>query len=73
MYVITELSGDIALLIPVKIKDEVISLLVEPFDDEAEAKQFWQEYGNTFCILLSDDNDKGILATLSEQEQLHYA
>lgn len=70
MYAITEWPGDIALSIPVKIKDEIISLLVEPFDDEAEAKQFWQEYGNTFCILLADDNDKSILATLSEQAQL---
>lgn len=45
------------------IATEVLTLLVEPFKNEAEAKLFWQECPSTIIIL----NEKTVLAELNSQ------
>jgi hypothetical protein len=66
MKMINGWLGDVELSLAKEEKDKVISLLIEPFKNEIEAKAFWQSYGNTLFIASANDTVNSLLS-LPEQ------
>jgi hypothetical protein len=74
MKMITDWPCDVELSLAEDEKEKVISLLIEPFENESEAKVFWQNYGNTLFIVSANDTVESILS-LPEQlkQQVNHA
>mgnify|MGYP000167991634 FL=1 len=74
MKMITDWPGDVDLSLAEDEKDKIMSLLIEPFENETEAKVFWQSYGNALLIVSGNDTVDSILS-LPEQlrEQVNHA
>ena len=74
MKMINDWPGDIELSLAEDEKDKVISLLIEPFENETEAKTFWQSYGNSLFIASTNDTVNTLLS-LPEQlkEQINHS
>lgn len=74
MKMINGWPGDVELSLAKDEKDKVISLLIEPFENETEAKTFWQSYGNVLFIASTNDTVNSILS-LPEQlkEQINHS
>jgi hypothetical protein len=66
MKMINGWPGGVELSLAKDEKDKVISLLIEPFENETEAKTFWQSYGNVLFIASTNDTVNSILS-LPEQ------
>ena len=74
MKMINGWPGDVELSLAKDEKDKVISLLIEPFENETEAKTFWQSYGNSLFIASTNDTVNTLLS-LPEQlkEQINHS
>tara|TARA_R110001583_G_scaffold173897_2_gene328033 strand:+ start:34955 stop:35332 length:378 start_codon:yes stop_codon:yes gene_type:complete len=66
MKMINGWPGDVELPLAKGEKDKIISLLIEPFENETEARIFWQSYGNVLFIASVNDTVSSLL-TLPEQ------
>lgn len=74
MKMINGWPGGVELSLAKDEKDKIMSLLIEPFENETEAKVFWQSYGNALFIVSANDTVDSILS-LPEQlkQQINYA
>jgi len=74
MQVIKSWPDDVDLSIEDEIKQALIRMLVEPFDSDQMAKEFWSTYGNTLVIIATEDTREELENRPEQlQQQLNFA
>lgn len=74
MYFTTVWPGAIDLGLPSDAHKSLMALLIEPFEDESAAKQYWADNSGTLIILQPEDNQAALARLMpAARHQVQFA